>query len=291
MNIETGLVHSLLLLNVFDMKEIWEFYKSGVWVQSFLIVSIGVFIAVFFILYLLIITSRNRNIKKEKRTIEYGGIIEKLIFALVFQETSITVIKEDADFKRLINNALFREVMTKSIINLHKNYEGIYAKRLEQFYKESGLINDSFKKIRSSKWEIKCKGITELAEMNITKVFDSIITISKAQNKTLKITALNACIKLAGVKGIIHLTEHPYPIDDWTQVNIINAFKKHDIGDSEGVEFLLESQNTTVITLGLKLIRELKLTQKMPFVAQLAERTPNTIIKYEAQNVLQTLTS
>ncbi|MBF4491176.1 hypothetical protein IR010_01390 [Flavobacterium sp. MR2016-29] len=271
------------------MKEVWEFYKSGVWVQSFLIVSIGVFIAVCFILYLLIITSRSRNIKKERRTIEYEIITEKIIFALIFQETTIAETKEDIDFKRLINNTLFRQVMTKSIINLHKNYEGIYAKRLEQFYKKSGLIKDSFKKLRSSKWEIKCKGITELAEMNITKVFDSIITISKAQNKTLKITALNACIKLAGVKGIVHLTEHSYPIDDWTQVNIINAFKKHDIGDTEGVEFLLESQNTTVVTLGLKLIRELKLTQKMPFVAHLSDTTPNAVLKYEAQHVLQTL--
>jgi hypothetical protein len=271
------------------MKELWEFCKSGAWVNYFLVVSTILFIAVFFILYFLTIISRSRNIKKDQQTIEYRIIIEKLIFPIVFQDTSIELIKEDVNFKRLIKNVLFRNVMTESIINLHKNYEGNYAKKLEEMYIEFGLINDSYKKIKSSKWEINCKGITELAEMNITNFFDNIITISKAKNKTLKITALNACVKLAGVKGIIHLKEHLYPIDDWTQVNIINAFKKHDIGDIEGIEFLLESQNTTVIALGLKLIKELKLSQKMPHVEQLVSRTSNKFIKYEAQNVMQTL--
>lgn len=273
------------------MEKVWEFYKSGAWVEYFLIVSTVLFIAVAFILYLLIIRSRNRNIRKEKLTIEYTILIEKILFALIFEDTSLAVVNEDKDFERLIRDPFFREVLTESVINLHKNYEGTYAKKLEEFYKKSGLIQDSFKKLRNLKWEVKCKAITELAEMNITKAFGSIITVSKARNKTLKITALNACIKLGGVKGITHLTEHPYPIDDWTQVNIISAFKKHDIGDTKGVEFLLESQNTTVVTLGLKLIRELKLTQKIPYVAELAARTPHTLIKYEAQNVLQTLTA
>jgi hypothetical protein len=53
---------------------------------------------------------------------------------------------------------------------------------------------------------------------------------------------------------------------------------------------LLESQNTTVIALGLKLIKELKLTQKIPYVTKLVANAPNTLIKYEAQNLLQILT-
>lgn len=217
-------------------------------------------------------------------------LIEKFTFSLIFQDLPYSVVKEDKDYKQLSNNSFFREVLMDSILNLHKNYEGIYAKKLELFYKDSELINDSFRKLKNLKWEIKCKGITELAELNITESFDSILKVSKARNQTLKITALNACIKLAGTKGITHLTEHRYPIDDWTQVNIIHAFKKHDIADTKGVELLLESQNTTVVTLGLKLIKELKLTQKLPYVTQLAAAAPNTQIKYIAQNVLQTLT-
>lgn len=273
------------------MIKIAELYKnSDAWIESFLILSISLFIGASLILYLLIIRSRSNNIRKEKLRIEYNILIDKLMFSVVFQDTPFSAIKEDKDYSKLSNTTFFRSILTESIINLHTNYEGIYAQKLEQFYKESGLINDSFKKLKSPKWELKCKGITELAELNVNEAFDSIVEVAKAKNKTLKITAINACIKLAGTKGIVHLTAHPYPIDDWTQVNIINAFKKHDIGDIRGVELLLESQNTTVVTLGLKLIKELKLSQKIPHIEKLVARTPDTLIQNEAQNVLQALT-
>ncbi|QSW89299.1 MULTISPECIES: hypothetical protein [Flavobacterium] len=272
------------------MAEIWELYKNSHWVVPFLTFSIYLFVLASFTLYLIIVWSRSRNIRRERLRKEYNIEIERLLSSVIFEDRTYSDFKEDKNFLVLFDTTFYREVVIESIINLHKNYEGVFAQKLEQFYKESGLIKDSFRKLKSLKWEVKCKGITELAEFNIIEAFDKIIIFAKARNKTLKITAINACIKLAGIKGIVHLTQHRDPIDDWTQVNIINAFKKHDIGDISGVELLLESQNTTVIALGLKLIKELKLTQKVPFVAQLAAQTPNLTIKYEAQNVLQTLT-
>lgn len=277
-------------LNTSDMIKIGELYKDSEWIETFLILSISLFIAVSIVLYLLIITSRDKKIKRERLKIEYEKIIVELMYSVVFIDVPFSEVKEDKNYTMLFNNTFFREVLTESVINLHKNYDGIYALKLEQLYKESELINDSFKKLKSLKWEVKCKGITELAEMNVTEAFDGVIKVSNARNKALKITAINASIKLGGSKGIIHLTEHQNPIDDWTQVNIISAFKKHDMDDIKGVELLLESQNTTVVTLGLKLIKELKLTQKVSHVEQLAARTPHVLLQNEAQNVLQTLT-
>jgi hypothetical protein len=270
--------------------KLWELYKSGIWVEPFLILSIVLFILTSFILYLLIIRSRSKKIRRNKLLDEYNKIIENLMFSVVFQDMPFSEIKKDNRFSKLFYTKFFREVMIDSIMNLHKNYEGNFAHKLEDFYTDSGLIKDSFKKLKSRKWEIKCKGITELAEINCTEAFKKIIKASKARNKILKITAINASIKLAGTKSLAYLTEHPYPIDDWTQINIIHAFKKHDIGDTKGVELLLESQNTTVIALGLKLIMELKLTQKIPYITKVVENPPNKLIMYEAQNVLQTLT-
>ncbi|WP_417942213.1 hypothetical protein [Flavobacterium sp. RS13.1] len=272
------------------MMNIWELYRNSHWVEPFLTGSIFLFAGLSVILYLLIIQSRNRKIKQEKLRNNYEQVIVELMYSVVFMDTPFYTVKEDSNYALFLKNTYFRAVLAESVINLHKNYDGIYALKLEQFYKDSELINNSFKKLKSRKWEVKCKGITELAEMNITEAFDTIISISKSRNKTLKITAINASIKLEGIKGIIHLKEHPYPVDDWTQLNIINAFKKHDIGDVQGVEYLLESKNTTVVTLGLKLIKELKLMQKLKHVEQLAQKAPNTLIQYEAQSVLQALT-
>jgi len=272
------------------MTKLWELYKSETWIEPFLMLSIGVFILTSSILYLLIIRSRSSKIKRYRLLAEYNTVIENLMFSVVFNDIPFSEVKKDENLNKLFKNGFFREVLIDSIMNLHKNYEGIYAQKLEQFYKESGLIKDSFKKLKNLKWEVKCKGITELSEINCTDAFDKIVKASKGRNKILKITAVNAAIKLGGTKSIMYLTRYSYPIDDWTQINIINAFKKHDIGDTTGVELLLESQNTTVIALGLKLIKELKLTQKIPYLAKLIANTPNTLIKYEAQNVLQILT-
>lgn len=272
------------------MLELWELYKSDKWEEPFLISAIYLFVFASLFLYLIIVASRNKKIKRARLKTEYDVIVEKLMFSIVFEDKSYSDIKEDKNFLVLFDTAFFREVVTESVLNLHKNYDGVYAQKLEQFYKDSGLINDSVRKLKSLKWEVKCKGITELAEFNINEAFDKILACSKARNKTLKITAINACIKLEGTKGIVHLAEHPDPIDDWTQLNIISAFKKHEIGDTKGVELLLDSKNTTVIALGLKLIKELKLTQKLVYVEQLVEKAPNAIIKYEAQSLLQTLT-
>ena len=270
--------------------KIWDLYKSAVWVEPFLTLCIILFLAVSFILYLLIIKSRSRNIRNERLRLEYSIQIEKLMFSIVFQDISFSEIIEDKEYVMLSKKTFFREVIMESVIDLHKNYQGVHAQKLEQFHKESGLIKDSFKKLKSLKWEVKCKGITELAEMNVNDALGKIAKISNSRNKTLKITAINACIRLSGTDGIVHLTKHPYPIDDWTQINIISAFKKYDIGDTKGIELLLESQNTTVVALGLKIIQELKLTQKIPYIVELAAHTPNPLIKFEAQNVLQLLT-
>ncbi|OHT43923.1 hypothetical protein [Flavobacterium tructae] len=272
------------------MTDLWEFYKRGTWVEPFLTFSIGLFVLASLFFYLLIIQSRNRKIKEERRRERYDAFIDKLLFSVVFEDISFSDVLKNNDYTLMAENKFFREVITESLINLHKNYQGVYAQKLEQFYQDSGLINDSLKKLKSLKWDVRGKGITELAEMNVYDAFDTLITFSNARNKVLQITAINACIKLAGTKGIVHLTEHTNPIDDWTQVNIIHAFKKHDIGDTKGIELLLESQNTTVVTLGLKLIKELKLTQKLIFVEQLAERTSNTSVKHGAQHVVLALT-
>lgn len=227
----------------------------------------------------MIIASRSKKIKQARLKIEYDVLIDSLMSSVIFADSSFEVVNENQKFKKLFKTDYFREVLTDSLINLHKNYEGVYTEKLEQFYKDSGLIKDSFKKLKSLKWEIKCKGITELAEFKIKEAFLDIITLSDARNKTLKVTAISAAIKLAGTESIKYLTSYSDPIDDWTQVNIISAFKKHDIGDTKGVEFLLEAKNSTVVSLGLKLIKELKLTQKLSFVEELVHKNPNLVIQ------------
>ena len=125
--------------------------------------------------------------------------------------------------------------------------------------------------------------------MNVSKAFDIMVKISKSNNRILKITALNACIKLNGTNGIVHLIKHKYRFDAWTQLNIIDAIKQGDISDTSGIELLLTSQNKSVISLGLKIIQTMQLSQNIPFVQEVIDTTTSDSIRKEAQNVLKVL--
>lgn len=268
------------------MNNIWELYKSRIWVEPFLVYSISLFIITSLVLFLLIMISRTNKIRNEMLIKEYDDIIQKNLFLILFNNANSHTILASQPFASLIKKAVFRDHLLSSLINLHQNYDGTYAKKLEKFYFESNLINDSFHKLKSLHWEVKCKGIKELAEMNVSKIFNTLVKISKSKNKTLKITALNACVKLNGTNGILHLVDFKDPIDLWTQLNILATFKKGSIEDTNGVELLLTSQNKTVVSLGLKLIKTLYLSQKASSLHDLINTTKSTFIKKEAQDVL-----
>ena len=273
------------------MDKYWELYKSKDWVEPFLIYSIVLFTVLGMILFLLVMLSRQKYQKEGRLKVEYREIAEKLLLTILFNDVHYADIIRQEPYNKLISAKLFRKVLMKSVINLHHNYEGAYAAKLERFYSDSGLMADSFKKLKNRRWEVKGKAITELAEMNVENAFGILMSLSQSRNNILKATALNACIKLNGTNGILHLTSHPDPIDEWTQINIINALKKRDIEDTQGIELLLESKNSTVIRLGLKIISTLHLSNKAGFISQLIENAPSNAIKFEAQAVMEAFTT
>lgn len=273
------------------MESFWQSYKSGIWVTPFLYWSIVLFVTTALLLFMLIMIIRSEKIERRKRYGRYDPVIDKLFMNVVFGERSYASIKTDAEYAGFINLKNFRKQMMKSIINLHQNYDGQSARILENFYFQSGLIRTSFSKLKSRKLQEVCSGIQELAEMNITKAFPMLVKLSRSDNKVIKITAIKACAKLNGNKGIVHLTYHKDPIDMWEQINIIGSFKRNYAEENEEVEILLTSGNTTVISLGLKIIHTLELARKVPYVADLIENAPNEQIRLEAQELMHFLTT
>lgn len=273
------------------MENLWESYKSGVWLEPFLLFSIALFIGIAGMLFLFIMVIRSEKIERRKNYAKYNAIIETMFMSFVFGERTYASIKADSEYADSLKIKNFRRQMMKSILNLHQNYGGASARVLETFYYESGLMRTSLCKLRSKKWQVVCMGIQELAEMRVTKAFSRLAKLTNSKNKEVKIAAIKACTALDVNKGIVQLTYHKDPIDMWEQVNIINSFKRNYAEENEEVERLLTSGNTTVISLGLKIIHTLELARKIPFVADLVVNAPNDHIKLEAQNLLHFLTT
>jgi len=271
------------------MNSIWQFGRSNAWIEPFLFYAILFFFIVAVILFLITILSRQKKIRKEHLDNIYETIIEEALMMVLFNDKSFNEVIDNGIPSKLLEDATFREKMMKSVILLHQNYEGIYAKKIENFYFDSRLIKDSFEKLKNPNWEIKCKGIMEVSEMNIYKSFDSLVKISKSKNKILKITALNACIKLNGTNGILHLINHKHRFDTWTQINIIDALKRGNIEDTNGIERLLTSKNKSVVSLGLKIIQSLKLSENLVFIEDLIRTSRSQSIQKEARAVLENI--
>lgn len=268
------------------MEELWKFYYEKEWIKPFLLYSIYFFIFVSIGLFLSIIVMRRLKLRNQKLETRFTPIIEHILSKNLFDSAFFS---EFSVYEKLFRNVVFRNLMMESILNLHQNYDGTYAENLENFYEDSGLINDSYKKLNNEEWQVKCKGINELAEMNVTEAFGALVKMSKSSNKTLTIVAINACIKLNGSNGIRHLARHKHSFDLWTQLNILDALKHGNLAQIQGLEYLLTSKNNSVVSLGLKAISSLNLSEKAPFVQELIDETNNEGIMAEAKIVLNRL--
>ncbi|MFD2601009.1 HEAT repeat domain-containing protein [Flavobacterium suzhouense] len=273
------------------MEHIWNSYKSGIWLDTILLWLILLFIGIAGMLFLFIIVIRSEKITRRKNYDNYNAVIETIFMHVVFAGRSYASIISDPEYSQYFKIKYFRKQLMKSIINMHQNYDGTSAKILESFYFESGLMETSLAKLKDREMHVVCSGIQELAEMKITKAFPLLVKLSQSRSKEIKIAAIKACTKLNGNKGIVHLAYHKDPIDMWEQVNIVSAFKRNYVEDNDEIELLLTSGNTTVISLGLKIIHTLELARKLPYVVDLAENAPNEQIKFEAQELLLFLTT
>jgi len=267
------------------MGKHYIFYKYNIAIESILLYATLLFIGIAIFIFLLTIYSRSKKNRTELMIAKYNPIIEEILMSVLFADANYETIKSRSEIEVLFLN----EQMIVSIMNLHENYGGVYAGKLRKFYIESDLIQDSYAKFRNSKWEVKCKGIKELAEMNVSEVFDELVSYTNVDNQTVAITAINACIKLDGTNGIIQLSKHIHHIDVWTQLNIIDALKRSDIDNVDGIELLLNSENDTVVSLGLKIIQAFRLSNFRPSVLEFIDQTKQSTLKKEADKVSELL--
>jgi hypothetical protein len=271
------------------MNEIIAFYKNNLEVEAFLLYSTSLFIFISIMVFLLTIYSRYSKIRNQHTENEYIPIVENMLMTVLFMEGEYDSLKDNPEYIPLFKKRLPRELIVISIINLHQNYGGVYAEKLEKFYFDSSLVQDSFSKLRNRNWEIKCKGIKELSELNVLGAFDELLKLVDSENRAIQIIAINACIKLDPTRGIAHLAKHKHPIDIWSQLNIIDALKHGNIETVNGIELLLASENVTVVSLGLKIFQSFQLSYLISFVNELIVRTKVDSLKAEAERVVEKL--
>lgn len=223
-------------------------------------------IAIFIILAML---SRNKKIRREVYLERNTAHIDTILFSVAFDRKSINEFKSDPEFIRNWKRRIYREQFLVELIKLHQLYGGEIALNLQRCYKESGLIQLSFEKIRSSKWHLKCAGIQELSEMEVKKAIPIIQELTKSKHQTVKMVALIEVIHLKGLKGLWLLKDYHEPLDNWIQLNLLESIKDANIADVPDFGFLLKAKNESIVVFGLRLLSLFHQSQHLKAVKRL----------------------
>lgn len=258
---------------------------------SVLLYCIFIFLGCGILFFSLLITNRLRKNKETKEREEYATFIDLLFNAVISSNTSVHAILETGKYGKMFKNKKFRSMLVQDITHLHLNYTGESRLKLEEFYRKSGLINISFKKLKSQHWEKKCEGIRELTGLNIKEAFHDTYLCLQHPHDTLRLEALLGLIRLDAVNCLSIIQNYPHNINDWIQLNLLYEIDKSDLTPLESFTSLLNSKNNSIVVLGIRLCAKFKQLENVPLIRELQISTCSESIRSAAELALHKLSS
>ncbi len=157
-----------------------------------------------------------------------------------------------------LKTSLAKQFVIDELIKTKKNLTGTASKNIIALYLELGLKKSSLKKIETSKWSIKAKGIHELYSMEQFDCFELIYKLTNSNNEFVRMEAQIGVINLTGFDGLRFLDDISFPLTGWQQIKLLDQLKSSDDREelSSKIPHWLISKNDTVIILALKLADE-----------------------------------
>ena len=223
-------------------------------IELCLITMIVLFFSLSVLFIILLITSRITKINTIKKRKLFEPLADNAIFSVIFENKTYQELLNDNEYTIIFNDDFFRLLLLESVIKLHKSYTGEFAAKIETFYIESSLIDETYSKLDAFNWSVKCEAIGELAEMNIQEGTSLISKYVDSKNLILRQEALKAIVKLNGIKGLSFLNTYKEPLSDWMQLNLLAIIKKNFPTTVEPYySSFTSSKNPTIVTFGKRL--------------------------------------
>lgn len=273
------------------MSNFWSIYKQHQWPEYYLLIAIVLFLIISFVLLILLLISRLKQIKNTKIVTGYIPVIEEILFPMLFNNKHVDEVIASTLYQSYYKYKNFKPTLLENIINLHVSYSGDYNLILEKFYRESGLVNISFKKLKSTSWSVQCQGIRELSQMNVKEAFLPIQKCLNHNHPSLKLEVIVALIKLKGVEGLDILNAYKTPINDWIQLNILYEIDNANLTNVTSFRSFLTSNNPSVVILGLRLIAKFNQVENIDLIKKIIASPQSIKVSDEASKSLSKLYS
>lgn len=184
--------------------------------------------------------------KEEKRQAQENFFIQ-LINDLLFEQDAKEIKLEQ--FSAQQQNSL-----QYVLIQLHKNYSGDLSKKIEQLFRELGFHKRTIQQLSTSSWYNRQKALRDSGEMKIQEAKPVIIRSIQSKHKELQLEAIVALIRLEGLDALFTIQHIQTNLDNWTLVNITHVLQEFHQVEPEYVTPLLNSENPSVLLLGMRLV-------------------------------------
>ncbi len=226
-----------------------------------IIISISLlFVFVFFITISSVFLLRSFKIVRERNLLKFKQEIEQEMADYLFSDhanfkTWLNAHLEfEKKYKRILNRAFLRNAFIEVLINLHKSFSGEYAIKIENLYVELHFYTDSQKKLNTSTWYIKAKGISEISHMKYNPLYEDVYKFINAPHALLRNEVQMALLIFKKGEGLSFLDDYKFIISEWQQVCLMDILLKSEKTVNINPAWL-KSKNESVVSLALKIVR------------------------------------
>jgi len=184
--------------------------------------------------------------------------IEEWLTATIINEVPARDCEVPADLTRLLKKRFARHFVIDELVNNKKNLSGLAGQNIIALYERLDLKQDSLKKMRSSYWHIKARGIQELYLMDQQDMLTAIYKNTNSDNEEIRNEAQTGIIHLTGFDGLRFLNVVSYPITEWQQLKLLEQLRLSPVSDTlaDEIPVWLQSANNSVCIFALKLADE-----------------------------------
>lgn len=260
------------------------------------IAIIFVFVAIGMTLfaYASILRRRFRGYRKDKKIAQLNEQIDDLLIENVLSQDPEAV--ETPGQTAEVAAAAFqlkpfgtrwgRQVLIDRLINYRNNVRGTMGDEIRTLYLLLELDKDSFKKLKSRKWNRKVRALNELSSMEIGVADVIILPLTNSRNRELRAAARQAYIKLSKNEPFKFFDLATEPLLQWDQVELFRIITTTPhIAIPNFAQWITYSTNKSVVSFCLKLVIHYHQLKAIPAVLKLLD-TKDHLLRAEAINCL-----
>lgn len=191
------------------------------------------------------------------------------------------------EFKKpIFKKRWVRQALIDRLMEYRKNFVGSIGELLRILYIELELDKDSFRKMKSPRWEKKVQALVEFTSMDVTIADVNILPLTNSKVRELRAEARHAYIKLSKNEPFKFFDVATEPLLMWDQIELFKIITStKDIAIPNFARWVTYSSNKSVISFCLKLIVHYNQQAAVPAVIKLLD-TKDHYLRADAINCL-----